>query len=258
MKIIENNDLARIQQNNKIIGKGKNGVVYLYNENALKIFSNFSFRAYEYFNQKQKKSEELQKLNLSYYTKIIELYGCTYFNKDIFCTYEMQYLDNNLLKEFNRNSCTLEDINYLLHKILQIIACSNKEGIYNLDLKLQNFCMLPSKNLIGLDIDDLKIKGYDNKLEYFSTFVSNYIDEYDCLNDYDRLQRYAFLGLCLELWITPEVKAMNPIQLIDIINKLNIDESFKNIMLQIIYGENIELEELLYSSINSEIKMVRK
>ena len=259
MQIIDNNDLARIQQESKVIGKGKNGIVYLYNGNVLKTFSNFSFRASDFFEHKQKKIEMLKKLDLPFYPKIFELYGSTYFNKDIFCAYEMQYIKNNLLKKFDYNKSSLEQINELLSKILKIINYSNKEGIYNLDLKLQNFILSSSKKLIGLDLDDLKFAELKNdKLEYFSTFVSLYADKYNCHQDYDKLQKYAFLGLCLSLWISPRIKLMTPTELVNMINKLNINESFKNIMLQIIYGENIELKQLLYSSINSGIKMVRK
>lgn len=109
--------------------------------------------------------------------------------------------------------------------------------------------------MIGLDIDDLQIENY--RVDEILSIIENYIEYFKCQDNYQQIQNYAFLRLCLDMWFDDFFDTTLTESLISIIEFMELDDYIKDIMKNIIYGNtDVDLKELLKVT-NSEDKFMK-
>ena len=247
MKILNDFDYFDDYQ---VIGCGENGHIRAFNDDAYKIFQipYISLGQIASVKKKATKLKILKELQLDSYVKIKELYGYEDNSKVLLWAYKMQRLTDNVLKKIHMYSLSLEQKSELLMKVYNILQKGHEYGIYNWDLDFDNFYLNKDGRLIGLDVDNLKVKTYSP--EEVRRPIFNFIDSLSNIEltkqDNIRVENYAFLRMCLKVWTIEYYDHMGVCALNDLINRLKIDESLKEVMYAVLKNDaNVDLKDII-------------
>lgn len=234
----------------KIFG---NSTIFEVNQTLVKQPKDLSFPTAHYT---KKKLENLKNNSNDLYVPVLELYMYWLYKDSLakFFAYSMPKLEDNMLNNYQISKCHMQEKNELLLKINDHVIKGNKEGIYNHDIWLRNFHLNKDGKITGLDVDSLAVGNYKSDT-FFQEFKNAKYSPKMLENLH--LQNISMLKCCLNLWCSSIMINLSFCNYQKLIERLDIDSSLKQMMFNVLIGEDVDMHELISHMPNKGIYLKR-